>query len=155
MLALHTNVSDLLDSIMSSVKQVVPLPIAFEEPDMWEETVLKSEMCVLVGITGETQGRMIIDSSPETFGKLGEAMFGMALKGEMLHSFVGEAANMVAGNMCTFASQKGQKVDITPPTIVVGEMKLFGFRKAFSVSVSIRDVGAMNIVLLINEEKQA
>lgn len=149
----NESVSELLESIMDSVKQVVPIPLTVEAPYLNDATELQTGMCVLVGFTGEIAGRMLIDGDSESFGKLGETMFGMALEGEMLHSFVGEVANMVAGNMCTMISQKGRKVDITPPTIMEGEMKLYGFEKAIFVPFTIDHVGKMNIILLLQEEK--
>jgi chemotaxis protein CheX len=62
---------------------------------------------------------------------------------------------MVAGNICSFISTKGWKVDITPPTIVMGEMKWFDSVKVFSLPVAIQDVGKISIILLLQEEKAA
>lgn len=153
MTVFNESVNELLGCIMDSVKQVVPIPLTVEAPYLNDATELQTGMCVLVGFTGESAGRMLIDGHVESFVKLGETMFGMALEGEMLHSFVGEVANMTAGNMCTLISQKGRKVDITPPTIMEGEMKLFGFEKAVFVPFTIDHVGKMNIILLLQEEK--
>jgi chemotaxis protein CheX len=101
------------------------------------------------------EGRLLIDGGSETFGALGASMFGMALEGEMLHSFVGELGNMLAGNICSFISTKGWKVDITPPTILMGEMKWFDSVKVFSLPIAIPDVGQININLLLQQEKVA
>lgn len=153
MLSFNESVSDLLACSIDSVKQVMHVPVTFGAPYLNNEKVLQTGMCVLVGFTGDIAGRMLIDGQGESFGKLGETMFGMALEGEMLHSFVGEIANMVAGSMCTLISQKGRKVDITPPTIMEGKMKLFGFEKAIYVPLAVEQVGELNIILLLKEEK--
>lgn len=149
----NENVSELLECIVNSIKQVVPIPLTVEAPYLNNVKELNTGMCVLVGFTGEIGGRMLIDGDAASFGKLGETMFGMFLEGEMLHSFVGEVANMVAGTMCTLIYQKGKKVDITPPTIMEGEMKLFGFEKAIFVPFAIDNVGEMKLILLLQEEK--
>jgi chemotaxis protein CheX len=140
---------------MDSVKQVIPLPIAIDSPYIHDETILQTRKCVLVGFNGEIAGRMLIDGHGDSFGKLGETMFGMALEGEMLHSFVGEMGNMVAGNICTLISQKGRKVDITPPTVIEGEIKLSGFEKAVFIPIALDGTANMNIVFLLHEEKVA
>jgi chemotaxis protein CheX len=101
-LLLKESTSDLLESTVASVKEVLTGLLNIEEPHIYNEKTLQSEMCVLVGFAGEIEGRM-------------------------LHSFIGEIANMLAGNICTLISQKGWEVDITPPTIPMGEMKLFGY----------------------------
>jgi chemotaxis protein CheX len=153
MISINESVNELLACTMDSVKQVIQVPVTFGAPYLKNEKVLETGMCVLVGFTGDIAGRMLIDGHGELFVKLGESMFGMTLEGEMLHSFVGEFANMVAGSICTLISQKGRKVDITPPTIMEGQIKLFGFEKAISVPLAIEHVGEMNIILLLKEEK--
>ena len=153
MILMKESANELLECTMDSVKQVIQVPVTFGMPYLKQEKVLQTGMCVLVGFTGDIAGRMLIDGHGESFGKLGETMFGMALEGEMLHSFVGEIANMVAGSICTLISQKGRKVDITPPTIMEGEMKLFGFEKAIYVPLTVEQVGELNIILLLKEEK--
>lgn len=153
MLSLNPSESDFLTCTIDSLRQVIHISNTIEAPILCNETALLTEMCVLVGFTGEICGRMLIDGSIQSFRRLGEMMFGMELEGEMLHSFVGEIANMVAGSICTFISQKGRNVDITPPTIMEGEIKLFGFVKAILVPLAIDGVGKMNIILLVKEEK--
>ncbi|WP_424765598.1 chemotaxis protein CheX [Paenibacillus sp. sgz302251] len=149
----NVGVNDLVESIIASARAVLHVPLNIEEPRLYNETVLLSEMCVLVGFTGDLEGRLVIDGGIPTFGKLGESMFGMALEGEMLHSFVGEIANMVAGNVCTHISQKGLKFDITPPTILEGEIKMYGYNKAIAVPLVIHNIGEMNFILLLQKEK--
>jgi chemotaxis protein CheX len=147
--------SDLLESARASINQVLQIPFQMEEPNLYNAQSLHTEIGVLINFTGEMEGRLLIDGGTETFGALGASMFGMALEGEMLHSFVGELANMVAGNICSFISNKGWQVDITPPTILMGEMKWFDSVKVFSFPMAIQDVGKISIILLLQEEKAA
>jgi chemotaxis protein CheX len=152
LLTFNESVRELLGCTIDSVMQVIQIPITIDVPYLYKETTLQTGMCVLVGFTGEIAGRMLIDGCNDSFGRLGENMYGMSLEGEMLHSFIGEIANMVAGNICTLISQKGRNVDITPPTITEEEMKLFDFEKVIFVPLSIENVGDMNIILLLQEE---
>jgi chemotaxis protein CheX len=153
LLLLNESTNDVLASTIASVKEVLQIPCSIGEPGLYNEKALHSEMCVLVGFTGDIKGRLIIDGDAQIFGKLGEAMFGMALEGDMLHSFLGEIANMLAGNTCTVIAQKGRKVDITPPTVLMGEMKLFGVENGFSFPIAIQDIGALKIILFVQDEK--
>ncbi|MBP1154512.1 MULTISPECIES: chemotaxis protein CheX [unclassified Paenibacillus] len=146
----NEGIRELLQSIVESVGQVIPIPIEIQAPIVFEKTVTQSEMGVLIGITGEVYGRMVIEGDSQTFSKLGESMFGMPVEGEILHSFVGELANMIAGNTSTFIYKKGCKMDITPPTVMVGHLQLFGFEQGISFHVNIPNVGEINIILLQN-----
>jgi chemotaxis protein CheX len=100
---------------------------------------------------GHIKGRLIIESDEPTFGSIGEIMFGMLLEGEMLQSFTGELGNMLAGNLCTLIAQKGVEVDITPPTVIVGQSKLYGFDQAYRVPVAIEGKGELQIILIIEK----
>jgi chemotaxis protein CheX len=95
------------------------------------------------------RGRIIIDGEEPAFSKIGEGMFGMALEGEMLESFAGELGNMIAGNLSIYISGQGLQMDITPPTVLVGETKLYGFEKAYSLPVKVAGAGELMIVLML------
>jgi CheY-specific phosphatase CheX len=52
-------------------------------------------------------------------------------------------------------SQKGCQIDITPPTVMVGHLQLYGFEQGVSVPVDIQNVGAMNIIFLLQNKGEA
>ena len=120
-------------------------------PSLMVQPFEQEEMGVLIGIIGDTKGRIIIDSTKDCLSAIGATMFGMPLEGEMLESFTGELGNMVAGNLCTIVALDGLEVDITPPTVIVGQTKLFGFQHAFKLPVEIDNIGNLTIILTIDE----
>lgn len=148
-MSLTKSVTDILNGTIEAVKSVVPLEIHVEKPALFTQPFTQHSIGVLIGMTGDARGRIIIDGDPDVFGKIGEAMFGMALEGEMLESFAGELGNMIAGNISTYISQKGFEMDITPPTVLVGQTKVYGFTKAFRLPVTISGAGSLMIVLMV------
>ncbi|MFF2158629.1 chemotaxis protein CheX [Paenibacillus chitinolyticus] len=148
-------IQDLLNSTIASMSQVFPVPIDTKPPSMVRNAVIQGEIGVLIGIVGDVEGRLVIEGDMQTFGKLGQSMFGMPLEGEMLHSFVGEMANMIAGNTSAIVYQKGHKIDITPPTVMVGQMQLYGFEKGISIAVSLQEVGTIHMILLLQKTEAA
>jgi len=76
------------------------------------------ELGVLIGLTHDLHGRLIIEGRVPVFQILSEAMYGMKLTGAMLESFVGELGNMIAGNMSTRLAEQGAHVEISPPTLL-------------------------------------
>jgi chemotaxis protein CheX len=149
---IHDGIKDLLNSTIESVNKVIPLPTEIQPPKVLKQSITQREIGVLVGITGDLSGRIVIEGDCQTFSKLGEYMFGMPFEGEMLHSFVGEIANMIAGNTATIISQQGCQIDITPPTVMVGHLQLYGFEQGVSVPVDILNVGEMNIIFLLQNK---
>jgi len=148
-LSLGENITHVLNGTIESVKSVIPIPVEIGRPSLLTEPLQQTEIGVLIGMVGHVRGRLVIESEEKTFGGIGEAMFGMPLEGEMLQSFTGELGNMLAGNLCTIAAQKGLEIDITPPTVMVGSSKLYGFERAFRVPVGIGGKGELQIILML------
>ncbi|OCS93546.1 chemotaxis protein CheX [Caryophanon latum] len=146
------HIQTILNGTIQALKTIIPLEVTMGAPAMTTEPYEQQEMGVLIGIVGDLKGRIILDSTPASFSNIGNMMFGMPLEGEMLESFTGEFGNMMAGNLCTQVGQNGLELDITPPTVMVGHTKLYGFQKAFQLKVTIATVGEITILLTIDEE---
>lgn len=146
------NIQTILNGTIYAFKSILPMEINIGAPSLTTEPYIQQEMGVLIGLIGDLKGRVIIDGSPITFGNVGAAMFGMPLEGEMLESFTGEFGNMIAGNLCTHAGQNDLELDITPPTVMVGNTKLYGFQHAFRLLANVDGVGEITILFTIDEE---
>lgn len=140
----------LLDSTIEAMKQIITHSMDVSSPNLIKQGFAQSGIAVLIGIVGSVQGRLVFQAEPETFSRLGESMFGMPLEGEMLHSFIGEVANMIAGNTSTILSAKGKHVDITPPTILMGQLEIFGFESGVHIIVQVERIGAIQIAMLFH-----
>lgn len=143
------NITDLLNGTIESVKSVLPFEIKVDKPSILTQPLTQHNIGVLIGMTGDVRGRVIIDGDDAIFCKIGETMFGMVLEGEMLESFAGELGNMIAGNLSTTMAQKGFEMDITPPTVFVGQTKVYGFQRAFRLQIHMQNQGILEIVLMI------
>ncbi|MBS4173222.1 chemotaxis protein CheX [Bacillus sp. FJAT-49736] len=148
-ITISKNITDVLNGTIESIKAVLPIRVDIRQPQLFNSPFNQHTIGVLIGITGDIKGRIVIDGEEEVFSKIGEVMFGMPLIGEMLESFAGELGNMIAGNMSTQIASNGLLVDITPPTVIVGHSKIFGFSKAIRLPIQIEQVGELNIILMI------
>lgn len=148
-MTLTKSTTDILNGTIEAVKGVIPCELQIAKPVLTGSPFVLKSLGVLIGLTGDFRGRIIIDGDDHVFGKLGESMFGMFLEGPMLESFSGELGNMIAGNLSTFVSQNGIEIDITPPTVLAGETKLSGFEKALSLPITLQNIGQLTIVLIL------
>lgn len=148
-MTLTANVTNVLNGTIEAVKSVIPASLHIESPSLFSEPVVQSSIGVLIGMTGDIRGRLIIEADHSVFSGIGEMMFGMPIEGEMLESFTGELGNMIAGNLSTHVSQKNIIMDITPPTVIVGQSKMYGFDKAFRVPVQFEDKKELQIILML------
>jgi chemotaxis protein CheX len=152
MMTTTEGVTGLLSSVIESFRQVIPIQSFAQSPNVFKDSVVQSDIGVLVGFTGDIYGRIVIQGESTTFSKLSVSMYGMQLEDEILHSFVGELANMIAGNTSTLISQGGMKIDITPPTVMVGALRLYGFERGISVPLIIDNVGEINVIILLQKQ---
>lgn len=143
-------ISDIVETLFQVVPTVIPLPVSLHEPIKLIPLVKEPECGVLIGITGDIRGRLLVKGTTETFGLLGQNLFGIALEGEMLESFTGEFGNMIAGNLSAHIFQKGLSIDITPPTILSGKSSFPETEPALSIPIQIEQVGSMEIAWLLH-----
>jgi chemotaxis protein CheX len=153
-MSLSKNVTNILNGTIEAVKSLLPFPIELDKPALFTEPFTQHKIAVLIGMTGDVKGRIIINGDEEVFGSIGEGMFGMRLEGEMLESFAGELGNMLAGNLSTIIAQNGYEMDITPPTVLVGQAKIYGFERAFRLPIHINNMGTLIIILMVDVKQE-
>lgn len=141
----------LLINTLQSVKDVLPFEITSEESSMITQPYQQHAVGVLIGITGDIRGRLIIHATEETFCHIGQGMFGMPIEGELLESFAGELGNMFGGKLSSNLANLGFTMDITPPTVLVGETKLYGFEKAYRLPITIEGAGSLMLILMFED----
>ncbi|MDT8858779.1 chemotaxis protein CheX [Alkalihalobacillus sp. MEB130] len=142
-------ISNLLCGIVTSIKNVVPLTIQGHNHQINDQSI-DIKLGVLIGITGDLNGKLILAGETPIFSSIGQSMFGMPLEGEMLDSFIGELGNMIAGSFSTIIAEYEVITDITSPMIMKGNAELSGFEKGFSVPISIGETGDMSAFLLLD-----
>ncbi|MUK89038.1 chemotaxis protein CheX [Ornithinibacillus sp. L9] len=143
------SITSLLNGTITSIKGVVPIQHEINKPQLLQQS-LKISFGVLIGITGDIKGKIVLSGDTSVFGSIGQAMFGMPLEGEMLSSFSGELGNMIAGQLSTNIVENGIKTDITAPTIIEGNTTLSGYEKAIHIKALFESVGELGIYLLVD-----
>lgn len=81
-------------------------------------------MHVILGITGELFGNLILSISEESSLRLASAMMGcesLNKHNEISFSAIKELINICAGNGATRIYELGKHIDITPPAIITGD----------------------------------
>lgn len=79
---------------------------------------------IMIGITGEIRGQVMIAISNVTACNLASKMMMMPVEkmDEISTSAISELGNMIMGNSATIFSTQGIGIDITPPTICTGDV---------------------------------
>lgn len=83
-----------------------------------------SDVVVLIGITGGIRGQVIFNIKKQVACNIASSMMGGAeVKelDELSKSAICELTNMILGNTASIFYNRGLKVDITPPSFLVGQ----------------------------------
>ncbi len=81
-------------------------------------------MHIIVGITGDMFGNLILSISEESSLRLASAMMGCEIldrHSEISFSAIKEIINICAGGGATRLYELGKQIDVTPPTIITGD----------------------------------
>lgn len=79
---------------------------------------------IIVGITGKIRGQAIFTMTKEVAFKIASAMmYGMPVDelNDISKSALSELTNMILGNTATLLYNKGVGIEITPPSLLLGE----------------------------------
>lgn len=81
---------------------------------------------IMIGITGEMRGQVIIAFSLDVACDIASKMIMMPIceMNELSMSAISELGNMILGNAATILSTKGIGIDITPPSLCRGTMSI-------------------------------
>lgn len=93
---------------------------------------------VLIGLTGEIKGSVVISLSRTQACNIASAMMGgmpVPQLDELAKSAIAELCNMILGHTANIFSQNSMNIDITPPTVLTGDNMEFSPNKSVIVSV--------------------
>ncbi|MFA9558180.1 chemotaxis protein CheX [Evansella sp. AB-rgal1] len=144
-------IKESINGMISSIKSVIPANLSFNPPVLIQKDYHQSDLGVIIGITGDFSGQILIEGEETAFNSIAQVMYGMELEGEMLESFVGELGNQISGHMVTTLSQNSFSLNISPPTVIVGKSKYTAFKNAIKLSVEV-DNNRFNILFMTAKE---
>lgn len=114
------------------------------------------EVAVIIGITGQMEGRLLLEFGKETALKLCEAMnFGepFAELNDLARSTLAELGNLVAGRAVTLLNDNGSRFSITPPVILCGiGMKASGVLNSTIIPVQ-TELGAVMVNVAVRAQE--
>lgn len=113
---------------------------------------------VIVGLTGNIRGQVVMALGAEAAMKIASAMMGgmpVTQLDDMSKSAIAELANMIMGNTATLLSGKGLRVEITPPSLLIGEKLTIApaNMKTISIPLKFANANMMEINISFEEER--
>ena len=119
------------------------LQVANEETDIGklflrDSSFIVDNVIIIIGIAGGLKGQVIFNLQSEAACNIASSMMcGMPVAhlDEIAKSAIGELANMISGNAATIFASKQIELDITPPTVMIGDNIEICTTKSISICV--------------------
>jgi chemotaxis protein CheX len=86
--------------------------------------IITQGVVIVIGITGQIEGRVLYDMNKQTAMNIASFMMGgeeITAVDELTKSALNELGNIISGNAISMLNDMGFKFDITPPTLFSGD----------------------------------
>ncbi|MBP5331929.1 MAG: chemotaxis protein CheX [Lachnospiraceae bacterium] len=129
-------INPLLKASVKVIQDACRMEVTIGKPSISEAKFTNDELLILMGITGEMKGQAILDFPNPAALKIASAMCMMDLPqlDELAQSALCELCNMIMGNTATLYSLGGISIDITPPTLCMGNVS---FNSSYAANICI------------------
>ena len=114
-------------------------------------------IAVIVGLTGKIRGQVVISFSLDSALSVASAMMGgmpVLELDEISKSAISELANMIMGNTATILASRDIGIEITPPSMLMGEKLMISpaNMQTISIPLFIGDSKRMDIDVSLEEK---
>ncbi|MHB8062447.1 MAG: chemotaxis protein CheX [Ruminiclostridium sp.] len=117
-------INPFIEASQTVLKQVANVDAKLGKVYLRSSPYMGESILIIVGITGKMRGQAIFTMSKEVAFMIASAMmFGMPVDelNEISKSALSELTNMILGNTATLLYNKGIGIEITPPSLLLGE----------------------------------
>lgn len=131
-------INPFLKASVEVLRMMAQLEFTMGKPYLKTSPFTAENMIIVVGITGEIRGQAVISMSLEMAKTIASCMMmGMPVPemDEMAKSALSELGNMIMGNSATLLFNLGVNIDITPPTMMMGENMSISSAQMTTISV--------------------
>ena len=116
--------------------------VQMQKPLLKEASFAKDSWIIIIGVTGEMRGQVLIGMSKENACFIASKMCMMEVNeiDDFASSALSELGNMIMGNAATVFSANSIGIDITPPTLSHGEVQFTTkFTKTLCIPLTFED----------------
>jgi len=117
-------INPFIEASQTVLKQLTQLDTKLGKVYLKNSPYQSEDILIMVGLTGKIRGQAVFSINRPFALKIASIMMmGMPVVefDEMSKSAISELANMIMGNAATILYNRGINIDITPPSLLVGE----------------------------------
>ncbi len=117
-------INPFIESAQSVVNMLLGIEIKTGKAYLKNPPFLVNQTVIIIGVIGKIKGQVYFELTTDTTKKIASGMMGgmtITELDEISKSAVSEMVNMIMGNTSTIFAKKNIEVDITPPTLLIGD----------------------------------
>lgn len=117
-------INPFIEASQTVIKQIASLDAKLGKVYLKTAPYRSEDIIIMVGLTGKIRGQAIFSMTRDLGMRIASSMMmGMAVTefDELSKSAISELANMIMGNAATILYNRGINIDITPPSLLMGE----------------------------------
>jgi chemotaxis protein CheX len=148
-------INPFIEASQSVVKMICGTDVKLGKIFLRSSNFTVNQTVIMIGVIGRIKGQICFELSLETTKKIASSMMGgipIAELDEISKSAVSELMNMIMGNTSMIFSKKNINIDITPPSLLIGE-KIELLNKASTLVVPLELVGLGTIAINVAAEE--
>jgi len=131
-------INPFIEASQTVLKQIASIDAKLGKVYLKESPYKSDSILILVGLTGSIRGQAIFSMSKNLAMSIASSMmFGMPVTelDEISKSAISELTNMILGNAATLLYNRGTDVEITPPSLLMGDNMTISPNKMKTVCV--------------------
>lgn len=149
-------INPFIEAIKNVFKETADLDTELGKPFLKQSPYTGKTMVIMVGLTGQIRGQAVFSMDLDAACAIASAMMMGAEVNEMdemSKSAISELTNMILGNTATIFYKNGVAIDITPPTVLMGENLTISTMKTKTLCIPISLSNGHKIELDISRQE--
>jgi chemotaxis protein CheX len=132
------HINPFIEASQTVLQQIASIEAKLGKVSIKDSPYKSDNLIIIVGLTGNIRGQVIFSMNKEVALLIAsKMMFGMPLTelDDMSKSAISELTNMILGNTATILFNKGIIVEITPPSLLMGDNLQITLNKMKTISI--------------------
>ncbi len=147
-------INPFIEASQTVLQQISGIEAKLGKVYMKDSPYRSDTVVVIVGLTGKIRGQAVFSMSTQVAMNIASCMMcGMPVTelDEISKSAISELTNMILGNTATILYNKGIGIEITPPSLLMGENMQISHNKAKTVCIPLmlNNYGTLDIDITV------
>jgi chemotaxis protein CheX len=149
-------VNPFIEASQSIIKTMAGIDAKLGKVFLKDSPYSSDSIAIIIGVTGKMRGQVIMAMNIKTACEIASSMMGgmpISELDEISKSAISELSNMILGNTATILANRGIEIEITPPSMVLGEnIQITNKMKTVCIPLSLGEKGVMELDVSIADE---